>query len=202
MSAMRRCARPCGRLEQHLNALIAEQQRAKEEQASQQLMRAIERAFHEALLALPPEEYDWFDVHAHAGRRGEARHSGENGKALGTFPDDQVLGASEPEPTAEPQQQFFEHAGSLFSVVVSPAASTDCRECLPPFQSATARSLQTQSDRRAAISSGNHRRWGHPRERARSGDQFFRHWRRLDWCDCAPPRASGMSPVPRKRSLL
>ena len=111
-------------LEEDLNALIAEQQRAKEEQASQQLMRAIQRAFHEALLALPPEEYDWFDVHARSDRRGEARRSGENGKAPGDLPDDQVLGASEPEPRAEPQRQFFEHAGSLFSVVVSPAAST------------------------------------------------------------------------------
>jgi Histidine kinase-, DNA gyrase B-, and HSP90-like ATPase len=111
-------------LEEHLNALIAEQQRAEEEQASQQLMRAIQRAFREALLALPPEEYDWFDVHAHSGRRGEARRSGENGKALGALPEDQVLGAAEPEPAAEPQRQFFEHAGSLFSVVVSPAAST------------------------------------------------------------------------------
>ena len=111
-------------LEEDLNALIAEQQRAKEEQASQQLMRAIQRAFHEALLALPPEEYDWFDVHARSDRRGEARRSGENGKALGALPEDQVLGAAEPEPAAEPQRQFFEHAGSLFSVVVSPAAST------------------------------------------------------------------------------
>jgi Histidine kinase-, DNA gyrase B-, and HSP90-like ATPase len=113
-----------GPLEEHLNALVAEQQRAEEEQASQQLMRAIQRAFREALLALPPEEYDWFDVHAHSGRRGEARRSGENGKALGALPEDQVLGAAEPEPAAEPQRQFFEHAGPLFSVVVSPAAST------------------------------------------------------------------------------
>jgi hypothetical protein len=113
-----------GPLEEHLNALIAEQQRAEEEQASQQLMRAIQRAFREALLALPPEEYDWFDVHAHSGRRGEARRSGENGKALGALPEDQVLGAAEPEPAAETQRQFFEHAGPLFSVVVSPAAST------------------------------------------------------------------------------
>src|SRR6202140_1328131 len=113
-----------GPLEQHLNALIAEQQRAQEEQASQQLMRAIQRAFREAMLALPPEEYDWFDVHARSGRRGEARCSGENGKALGALPEDQVLGAAEPEPAAEPQRQFFEHAGPLFGVVVSPAAIT------------------------------------------------------------------------------
>ena len=84
MSAMRLCARPCGRLRKHLNALIAEQQRAEEEQASQQLMRAIQRAFHEALLALPPEEYDWFDVQRALRIGGaNARRSGENGKAPG-----------------------------------------------------------------------------------------------------------------------
>jgi len=111
-------------LEQHLNELIAEQQRAEEEQASQQLMHTIQRAFREALLALPPEEYDWFDVHARSGRPGEARRSGENGEALGPSPEDEVPGAAEPEPAAEPQRQFFEHAGPLFGVVVSPAAST------------------------------------------------------------------------------
>jgi hypothetical protein len=40
------------------------------------------------------------------------------------LPEDQVLGAAEPEPKAGSKRQFFEHAGSLFSVVVSPAAST------------------------------------------------------------------------------
>ena len=49
-------------LEAHVKGLIEEQQRAEEEQASQQSMRAIQRAFHEALLALPREEYDWFDI--------------------------------------------------------------------------------------------------------------------------------------------
>jgi hypothetical protein len=37
------------------------------------------RAFHEALLALPPVEYNWFDVHARSGRRGEECRSGEKG---------------------------------------------------------------------------------------------------------------------------
>ena len=50
-----------------INALIEAQKRAEEEQASQQSLRAIQRAFREALLALPPEEYDWFDVQARAG---------------------------------------------------------------------------------------------------------------------------------------
>jgi hypothetical protein len=53
-------------LKAHLNGLIEAQQRAEEEQASQQSLRAIQRAFREALLALPPEEYDWFDIQARA----------------------------------------------------------------------------------------------------------------------------------------
>ena len=57
-------------LEAHVQGLIEEQRRAEEEQASQQSLRAIQKAFHEAMLALPREEYDWFDVQA------RARHEG------------------------------------------------------------------------------------------------------------------------------
>ena len=55
-------------MESHVNGLIEEQQRAEEEQASQKSLRAIQRAFHEALLTLPREEYDWFDVQGRARR--------------------------------------------------------------------------------------------------------------------------------------
>ena len=55
-------------LEAHLNGLIEAQRRAEEEQANQQSLRTIQRAFREALLALPPEEYDWFDIQARAQR--------------------------------------------------------------------------------------------------------------------------------------
>jgi hypothetical protein len=54
-------------LETSLNALIEAQKKAEDEQASQQSLRAIQRAFREALLALPPEEYDWFEVQARSG---------------------------------------------------------------------------------------------------------------------------------------
>ncbi len=65
-------------IEAHVNGLIEEQQRAEEEQASQQSLRAIQRAFHEALLALPREEYDWFDVPGHARReRGPGKPNGD-----------------------------------------------------------------------------------------------------------------------------
>jgi hypothetical protein len=87
-------------------------------------LRAIQRAFHEALLALPREEYDWFDVQARARRDGRA--GGLNGGAVSDAPEleDAVLGVSEPSLSEAPQRQFFEFAGPLHSVVISPAAST------------------------------------------------------------------------------
>jgi hypothetical protein len=112
-------------LEAHLKGLIEEQQRAEEEQASQQSLKAIQKAFYEAMLALPREEYDWFDV------QGRARQAGANGATsaasgipAGTDWDESLPGLSARLPADSPQRQFFDYAGPLFSVVVSPAAST------------------------------------------------------------------------------
>jgi|NGEPerStandDraft_6_1074524.scaffolds.fasta_scaffold13180_3 hypothetical protein len=113
-------------LEANVSGLIEAQQRAEEEQASQQSLRAIQRAFREALLALPPEEYDWFDIQARANSlRGSDGRSDR--PAVGdTASQDEVadLGVGEPAFNPETQRQFFDYAGPLFSVVVSPAAST------------------------------------------------------------------------------
>ncbi len=115
-----------------LSAVIDEQRRAEEEQASQQLLRTIQRAFREALLALPPEEYDWFDVQTRRrlsdgpqpptpdeGRSDDAERLGDQ-----PAPVDGWLGVVEPSAPGLGQRQFFEYAGPLFSVVISPAAST------------------------------------------------------------------------------
>ena len=106
-------------------ALIEAQKRAEDEQASQQSLKAIQRAFREALLALPREEYDWFDVQA----RARARGNGDNAMSSRARPDGtegRILdrGVAEARPNESPQRQFFDYAGPLFSVVVSPAAST------------------------------------------------------------------------------
>ncbi len=116
-------------LEARVTALIEAQARAEEEQASQQSLRAIQRAFREALLALPPEEYDWFDVQARSrserpgepGRDNLDADTGPGPSPQGGFAD---LGVAEPAPAYEAQRQFFDYAGPLFSVLVSPAAST------------------------------------------------------------------------------
>ncbi len=111
-------------LETHLKGLIDEQQRAEEEQASQQSLKAIQKAFHEAMLALPREEYDWFDVQGRARQEGATAKSSVSGVMDATELESLLPGLPESGAAASPQRQFFDYAGPLFSVVVSPAAST------------------------------------------------------------------------------
>jgi hypothetical protein len=116
-------------LEQKLVEIVEAQRRAEEEQASRELLRTIQRAFREALLSLPAEEYDWFDIQARSARAGSGGTSNAGVQAQpGADPqsqtsEDTFLGAKEPEPPEERQRQFFEFAGPLFSVAVSPASS-------------------------------------------------------------------------------
>ena len=107
-TALRDACRP---LEARLVAIIEDQRRAEEEQASREMLRAIQRAFREALLALPAEEYDWFDVQVRSRR-------------AGTADDAEVdpFGVREPDAAEAPQRQFFEFAGPLFSAAISPAS--------------------------------------------------------------------------------
>ena len=81
---MQRSITALGPLETHVKGLIDEQQRAEEEQASQQSLKAIQKAFHEAMLALPREEYDWFDVQGRARQEGAAAKSSVSGVMDGT----------------------------------------------------------------------------------------------------------------------
>jgi hypothetical protein len=110
-------------LEDALATMIDEQRRAEEEQASRELLRAIQRAFREALLSLPAEEYDWFDIHARTFR---PVAGGGPADAAGNQAADSVeagIGVTEPESDEPRQRQFFEFAGPLYSVAISPASS-------------------------------------------------------------------------------
>jgi type II secretory pathway pseudopilin PulG len=112
-------------LEAHVTGLIVEQQRAEEEQASQQSLKAIQKAFHEAMLALPREEYDWFDVQGRSRQEGgNTKNPATDGPPAGDDGDEFLSGVSASKPSATLQRQFFDYAGALFSVVASPASST------------------------------------------------------------------------------
>lgn len=120
-AALREALRP---LEANLAEIIEEQRRAEEEQASQELLRTIQRAFREALLALPAEEYDWFDIQVRAAKAASAvTESGPAVTPLSNGNEEEFPGVSEPEIEEEKQRQFFQFAGPLFSVAISPASS-------------------------------------------------------------------------------
>jgi hypothetical protein len=133
-------------LEAHLKSLIEEQQRAEEEQASQQSLKAIQKAFHEAMLALPREEYDWFDVQGRARQDGGGATAAAGGIPAGTDWQDVLPGMAEPKTNESPQRQFFDFAGPLFSVVVSPAATTT-----PLNETRVIRALPRDRSRRRVI---------------------------------------------------
>ena len=110
-------------LEQTLIEIIEDQRRAEDERASRDLLRTIQRAFREALLALPAEEYDWFDIQARSLRAMPGRMEDQDALAAPATGEDALAGAAEPEVGEDKQRQFFEFAGPLFSVAVSPASS-------------------------------------------------------------------------------
>jgi hypothetical protein len=123
-AALARLAEELAPLEARLAKIIADQQRAEEERTSRDVLRSVQGALKEALLALPAEEYDWFDLHRGEGKRrprtlaggtaGDAATAGEQAVAM----EDGAYGEG-----SGPQRQFFEYAGPLFSVVVSPTSS-------------------------------------------------------------------------------
>jgi len=111
-------------IEAELSRLIDEQQRAEEDQTSREVLRSVQRALKEALLALPAEEYDWFDLHQPATGRPKAHAKGsdapEGNGDLENKSEDSASSQLNEEP---PQKVFFEFPGPLFSVRISPASS-------------------------------------------------------------------------------
>ncbi|MBP8297251.1 MAG: ATP-binding protein [Burkholderiales bacterium] len=123
-AALARLADELGPLEARLAKIVADQQRAEDERASRDVLRSVQGALKEALLALPAEEYDWFDLHRGEGRR-RPRAASESGiveEMQGDATGATAEAADEPG-EADDQRQFFEYAGPLFSVLISPTSS-------------------------------------------------------------------------------
>lgn len=105
-------------LELRLSELILEQQKAEEERASRNILKSVQNALREALFDLPPEEYDWFDLH----EKKKTYPGGLNG--VGDFQGDPIHDlASSAMAVRETKghKQFFEFAGPLFSARIYPA---------------------------------------------------------------------------------
>jgi len=113
LSAFSEAVKP---LEKKLIEIIAEQKRAEEERASRKILRTVQKALKEAILSLPREEYDWFDIHTGSEKSKKTVSMGGDDSG-----DSRAVQAGRE--TSAPQKEFFEFAGPLFSVVVSPASA-------------------------------------------------------------------------------
>ena len=114
-------------VEKQLQQIIEEQRRAEEERSSRQILRKVQRALREAFLCLPQEEYDWFDIQGRTQRKrgsplhpvaaaGDSQERGERQAAIsGPAPRFEGEGGG--------QREFFEFAGPLYSVMISPRSS-------------------------------------------------------------------------------
>jgi hypothetical protein len=130
--------------------LIEEQRQAEEEQATRQTLRTIQRAFREALLALPPEEYDWFDI-------GRKAISDTGHRATPGTVDAEAITESPAEvPVADDtatQKQFFEFAGPLHKVRILPAS------CVVPVAETRNFRAQARDRRGRQVEENLHYRW-------------------------------------------
>lgn len=128
-------------LETMLSDLLDEKRRAEEEEASKQILSRVTRAFREAFLHLPSEEYGWLAAKTHDPRRqgkqtvpGEPTPLGDgygdqggpaalDGGSIVT--DDASFGEYLPEALeqADAQKSFFDFAGPLNKLMISPASS-------------------------------------------------------------------------------
>ena len=113
-------------LEEQLNRIIEEQRKAEEEKASRQILKSVQRALKEAMLSLPQEEYNWFDVYSGSGTLNRKTRSRpltveESGKNYESGPGLDYGGETEDE--ENPQKEFFHFAGPLYNVLISPKSS-------------------------------------------------------------------------------
>jgi hypothetical protein len=124
-------------VEETLLGLLDEQRRAEEEEASRQILGRVTRALREAFLHLPTEEYGWLAAKTRESRRptpdgsegagnGQADSTSDGSSLTEIVPgQDASFGEYIPEPleSGEAQKSFFDFAGPLHKLMISPASS-------------------------------------------------------------------------------
>jgi hypothetical protein len=115
-------------VERLLQQIIEDQRKAEEERSSRRILRRVQRALKEAFLRLPQEEYDWFDIYGAKPQKGPGSliSSGPMGSGSREGNDREVNNAEVLEKQDEVdtgQKAFFDYAGPLFSVLISPKSS-------------------------------------------------------------------------------
>jgi hypothetical protein len=128
-------------LERRLSDIIEEQRRAEEEQASRELLRTIQRAFREALLALPAEEYDWFDIQVRSTRPVSGSSEGQSAAISSNGNEDSLLAPRNPRHTKTSNGSFSNSQDRysalrsrphrVFSASAQSASFVRCRAIVP-----------------------------------------------------------------------
>ncbi len=103
-------------LKGRLNAIVLEQSRAEEEHMSKSILRSVQKAFLNAMLTLPREEYDWFDMPEKSISQISSVEGDENYSLT-------LEGGQHSERKQVAQKEFFEVAGPLFSVRIQPGSA-------------------------------------------------------------------------------
>ncbi len=128
-----------------LMEVLDEQRRAEDEEASRQVLNRVTKAFREAFLYLPSEDYGWLAAKTRDARKArgigdaDAGAGQDQGKFPPSAPDEpigiegeggtSVLDASFGEYIPETlekkdaQKSFFDYAGPLYKIMISPASS-------------------------------------------------------------------------------
>lgn len=109
-------------VEIELTRAIEAQQHAVEEKTSREVLRSIQTAPREVLLALPEEEDHWFELRKRGDAKRRTRPNEESEPQALQEIDEGLAGASKQDDSSE-QLKFSEHAGPLFSVRISPAST-------------------------------------------------------------------------------
>jgi len=115
-------------VESHLQQIVEDQRKAEEERSSRRILRRVQRALKEAFLRLPQEEYDWFDIHAgkpqkKPGNLFTSDHMPGGPREQNNRDEENSRNDQAEDDNGTGQKQFFEYAGPLFSVLITPKSS-------------------------------------------------------------------------------
>jgi len=117
------------RIGRQVQEAVDQEKRIEEEQASRNILKSVQRAFREAFLALPSEEYDWFSIQPVkrpiSGREGGPIFSQQEHpeKALSSTSPISAGQDTGREAALEEEREFYEHAGPLYKTIISPSSS-------------------------------------------------------------------------------
>ena len=109
----------------HLEEAVDDRRKAEQARASRRLLRSVQRALREALLVLPPEDYDWFHIRQSTASASDQQPSQRDAGLLAANGDDAsgVDGTQITSDAGHAQHDFFDTPGPMHSVRITPAAS-------------------------------------------------------------------------------